>query len=161
MTGVLFFLLIVGATGCTTQKVRTNLASVRENPAPHAIQILASSSIDGRPMGDDPSLRDRVAGAFQKQFPGARLVESQPDMVVYFTLVDYVPGCSTDCKKFRTYRNWSCEVVTYARDSHPGDDTMVFNLDGSTYNPFYNPTSNCASQLSKVGRDSKLFQTPD
>jgi hypothetical protein len=65
-------------------------------------------------MGDDPSLRDHVATAFQKRFPGARLVESQPDMVVFFTVVDYVPGCSPNCKKFKTYRNWTCEVMTYA-----------------------------------------------
>jgi hypothetical protein len=106
-------------------------------------------------MGDDPSLRDRVATAFQKQFPGARLVEFQPDMVVFFTLVDYVPGCLPDCKKFKTYRNWSCEVVNYARDSHPETDTMVFNLEGSTYNPFYDLASNCASELSKVSGRSK------
>jgi hypothetical protein len=152
---ILSLLVVIGAAGCTTQEVRTNLVPLRGTPAPQTIQILASSSIDGRPMGDDPSLRDHVATAFQKRFPGARLVESQPDMVVFFTLVDYVPGCLPDCKKFKTYRNWTCEVMTYARESHPEVDTMVFNLEGSTYNPFYNPASNCASQLSKVSRGSK------
>jgi hypothetical protein len=87
--------------------------------APRTIQIEASSSIDGRPMGDDLSLRERVATAFQKQFPEARLVQSQSDMVVFFTLVDHVPGCSPNCKKFKTYRNWSCEVMIYPTDSHP------------------------------------------
>jgi hypothetical protein len=106
-------------------------------------------------MGDDPSLRDHVATAFQKQFSGARLVESQPDMVVIFTLVDYVPGCLPDCKKFKTYRNWSCEVMTYAKEPNPETDSMVFNLEGSTYNPFYNPASNCASQWSKASQASK------
>ena len=61
-------------------------------------------------MGDDSSLHNRVADASRKQFPGVRIVESQPDMVVFFTIVDYVPGCLPNCKKFRTYRNWSCEV---------------------------------------------------
>ena len=152
---ILSLLVVIGTAGCTTQEVRTNLLPLRGTPAPQTIQILASSSIHGRPMGDDPSLRDHVATAFQKQFPGARLVESQPDMVVFFTLVDYVPGCLPDCEKFKTYRNWTCEVITYARESHPEADTMVFNLEGSTYNPFYNPASNCASQFSKVSRGSK------
>jgi hypothetical protein len=152
---IFYLLVVIGAVGCATQEVRTNLVPLQGTPAPQTIQIFASSSIEGRPMGDDPSLRDHVASAFQKQFPGTRLVESQPDMVVFFILVDYVPGCSPDCKKFKTYRNWTCEVMTYARGSHPEADTMVFNLEGSTYNPFYNPASNCASQLSKVSRGSK------
>jgi len=152
---ILSLLVVIGAAGCTTQEVRTNVVPLQAIPAPRTIQILASSSINGRPMGDDPSLRDHVATAFQKKFPGVRLVESQPDMVVFFTLVDYVPGCLPNCKKFKTYRNWTCEVVTYTRESQPEAYSMVFNLDGSTYSPFYNPASNCASQLSKVGRGSK------
>jgi hypothetical protein len=61
---------------------------LRGTPAPRTIQIFASSSIGGRPMGDDPTLHDRVAKAFQQQFPGIRPDESQPDMVVFFTIVD-------------------------------------------------------------------------
>jgi hypothetical protein len=152
---ILYLLVVIGAAGCTTQEVRTNLGPRRGTFKPQTIQILASSSIEGRPMGDDPSLRDHVATAFQKQFSGARLVESQPDMVVIFTLVDYVPGCLPDCKKFKTYRNWICEVEIYPRDSHPNTDTIVFNLDGSTYNPFHNPASSCASRLLKASRSEK------
>jgi hypothetical protein len=148
--------LVAGAAaGCTTEKVRMNVVSQQETLAPRTIQIEASSSIDGRSMGDDLSLRERVATAFQKQFPDVRLVQSQPDMVVFFTIVDYAPGCSPNCKKFKTYRNWSCEVMIYPTDSHPEAHTIVFNLEGSTYNPFYNPASNCASQLSKVSRGGK------
>jgi hypothetical protein len=152
---VLFLLVVMGAGGCTTQKVRIDVVPLRGVSAPQTVLVFASSSIGGRPMGDDSSLRDHVVTAFQKRFPGARFVESDPDMVVYFTIVDYVPGCAPDCKKFRTYRNWRCEVVTYARESHPDDDTMTFNLEGSTYNPFYNPALNCASQFSKASRGSK------
>jgi hypothetical protein len=110
MMKILSLLLVVSAAGCTKEQVRMNLVPQREAIAPRTIQIEASSSINGRPMADDPSLRSRVASAFQKQFPGAQVVQSDPDMVVFFTIVDYVPGCSPDCKKFKTYRNWTCEV---------------------------------------------------
>ncbi len=111
-------------------------------------------------MGDDPSLRNRVDDAFQKQFPGVRMDDSQPDMVVFFTIVDYVPGCSPNCKKFRTYRNWSCEVERFPRESNSEARTLVFNIDGASYNPFFNQASDCASQLSKLSRSSKQTQSP-
>jgi hypothetical protein len=152
---ILSLLLVVSTAGCTTEEVRMNLVPQRGTLAPRTIQIEASSSINGRPMGDDPSLRGRVAAAFQKQFPGSRVVQSRPDMVVFFTIVDYGPGCSPDCRKFKTYRNWTCEVMIYPEPSHPEADTMVFNLDGSTYNPFYNPASNCVSRLWKASRNGK------
>jgi hypothetical protein len=101
MMKILSLLLVVSAAGCTKEEVRMNLVPQRGAIAPRTIQIEASSSINGRPMGDDPYLRSRVAAAFQKQFPAARVVQSEPDMVVFFTIVDYVPGCSPDCKKFR------------------------------------------------------------
>ena len=148
----LYFLMAVGATGCSSQEIRTNLARLRGTPAPKTIQIFASSSLGGRPMGEDSSLHDGVATAFQKKFPSARLVETKPDMVVFFTIVDYVPGCLPNCTKFKTYRNWSCEVEIYAVESESKTDTLVFNLNGSTYNPFYYPASNCASQLTKTIR---------
>jgi hypothetical protein len=112
-------------------------------------------------MGDDPALRNRVADAFQKQFPGVRIVDSQPDMVVFFTIVDYVPGCLPDCKKFRTYRNWSCEVERFPRESNSEARTLLFNIDGSSYNPFFNQASDCASELSKLSRSSKRSPSPD
>jgi hypothetical protein len=145
-----FFLIVVSAIGCTTQNSRINFVPPQSAITPRTIEIMASSSIAGRPMADDPSLRNRVAAAFQRQFPGIQIVESQPDMVVIFTLVDYVPGCLPNCKKFRTYRNWSCEVMARPKESHSEVGTVVFNLDGSTYNPFFNQASHCASQLSKV-----------
>jgi len=103
-------------------------------------------------MGDDSPLRDRVAKAFQKQFPGIQLDESQPDMVVFFTMVDYVPGCLPNCKKFKTYRNWTCEVELFAVGSESQTDTLVFNLDGSTYDPFLDSPADCASRLTKTFR---------
>lgn len=103
-------------------------------------------------MGDDSTLRERVAKAFQQQFPGIRSDESHPDMVVFFTMVDYVPGCSPNCGKFKTYRNWNCEVEIFAVESESGTDTFVFNLDCSSYNPFHNPSTICASQLTKTLR---------
>jgi len=127
---------------------------MRRTPATRTIQIFASSSIGGRPMGDDSTLHDQVAKAFQQQFPGIRSDESQPDLVVFFTIVDYVPGCLPNCKKFKTYRNWSCEVEIFAEP-----ETLVFNLDGTTYNPFHDPAANCASQLTKTLRS--LNSTPN
>ena len=107
---------VFGVGGCSSHEIRTNVGQLRGTPAPQTMQILASSSIGGRPMGEDTSLRDGVAKAFQKQFPGTRLVESQPHMVVFFTIVDYVPGCLPNCKKFKTYRNWTCEVEIFAAE---------------------------------------------
>jgi hypothetical protein len=158
---ILFFLAVVAGTGCTTLNVRSNFVPLPDTLTLRTLQVFASSSIGGRPMDDDPSLRNRLAEAFQKQFPGARIVESQPDMVVFLTIVDYVPGCLPDCKKFRTYRSWSCEVMSYARESTPEARTMVFNVEGASYNPFYNQASDCASQLSKMSGSSKRVQTPD
>src|SRR5262249_11269312 len=112
---ILLLILGAGATGCTTQTIRTNPVRFRGVISPQTIQVMASSSLSGRPMGEDPSLSDQVSKAFQKQFPGAQLVQSEPEMVVFFTIVSYVPGCSPDCKKFETFRNWTCEVIIYPR----------------------------------------------
>ena len=158
---ILLFLTVAGGTGCTTVNVRSNFVPPPDALTPRTLQIFASSSIGGHPMGDDPSLHNRVADAFRKQFPGVRIVESQPDMVVYFTIVDYMPGCLPNCKKFRTYRNWSCEVERFARQSSPETRTMVFNVEGSSYNPFYNQASHCASQLSEMSGRSRRISTPD
>jgi len=152
---VLSLIAVITATGCSSHHVRTNLSKMGRTPATRTIQIFASSSIGGHPMGDDSTLRDQVAKAFQRQFPGIRSDESQPDMVVFFTIVDYVPGCLPNCKKFKTYRNWSCEVEIFAAEP----ETLVFNLDGTTYNPFHDPVANCASQLTKALRS--LNSTPN
>lgn len=148
---ILSLLVVLSVDGCTKEQVRINSVPQPGAIAPRTIQIEASSSISGRPMSDDHSLRGRVAASFQKQFPGAQIVQSKSDMVVFFTIVDYVPGCSPNCKKFKTYRNWTCEVNIYPRESS-NTDTIVFNLDGYTYNPFHNPASSCASQLLKASR---------
>lgn len=151
----LMFSVGIGAAGCTTQNAIMNLVPSRATPPPRTIQICASSSIGGRPMSADSSLGERLAASFQKQFPHVHLVQSQPDMVVFFTLVDYVPGCLQHCKKFKTYRNWHCEVIIYARESPPETNEIVFHLFGSTYNPFYSPASHCASELSKASQISE------
>src|SRR5690349_21644009 len=67
MMKILSLLLVVSVAGCTKEQVRMNLVPQPGAIAPRTIQIEASSSINGRPMGDDPSLRSRVAAAFQKQ----------------------------------------------------------------------------------------------
>jgi hypothetical protein len=136
----------IGAAGCATTEVRTNYTPPHHKPEPRTVQILASSSIKHSPMKENSSLRDQVAAAFRQRFPNAELVESKPDMVVFFTMVDYVPGCKPNCKKFQTYRNWNCEVEMFPRESEPEAGTLVFNLEGSTYNPLYDPAVNCAAQ---------------
>jgi len=149
---LLFILVAIDAAGCATIDERTNFTPTRGKPGPRTVQVFASSSIKNRPMKENPSLRDQVAAAFRQRFPNAKLVESNSDMVVFFTVVDYVPGCSPNCGKFRTYRNWSCEVEMFPRESEPQTDTLVFNIDGSTYNPFYDPAANCAARFAKVIR---------
>src|SRR4029077_14331364 len=83
---ILFFLADVGGTGCTTLNVRSSFVPTPDTLTPRTIQVFASSSIGGRPMGDDPSVRNQRAEAFLKQFQGTRIVESQPDMVLIFTI---------------------------------------------------------------------------
>jgi|SRR5579859_2942868 len=149
---LLCILVAIGAAGCATTDERTNFAPPRGGPEPRTVQVFASSSIKHRPMKESPSLRDQVAVAFRQRFPNIELVESKPDMVVFFTIVDYGPGCSPNCGKFRTYRNWSCEVEMFPRESEPQTGTLVFNLEGSTYNPFYDAPANCAARFAKVIR---------
>jgi hypothetical protein len=72
---ILSSLIVICVTGCTSLNSRINFVPPRGALTPGTIQMLASSSISGHPMSNDPSLRDRVAAAFQKQFPGTRLVE--------------------------------------------------------------------------------------
>lgn len=136
--------ITLGLSGCATISVRTNYLPPRGAPEPTTMEVLAGASTKGRPMADSPALRDRVAEAFRKRFPGVKLVESGGDMVVFFTIVDYVPGCLPNCKKFKTYRNWSCEVEEYRRD------TLVFNLEGASYDPFYDPATACAARFAKA-----------
>ena len=150
--GALSVVAIIGATGCSSHHVRANVTKLRETPAPRTVQVFASSSIAGRPMGDDSDLHARVEDAFRQQFPGIQQDESKPEMVVFFTIVDYVPGCLPNCKKFKTYRNWTCEVEIHSVQAESKSDAFVFNLDGSTYNPFHNPAANCASQLAATFR---------
>jgi hypothetical protein len=142
----------IGAAGCATIEVRTNYTPPHGKAEPRTIQVLANSSIKHSPMKENSSLRDQVAAAFRQRFPNAGLVESKPDIVVFFTIVDYVPGCLPNCEKFRTYRNWTCEVEMFPRESEPETGTLVFNLDGSTYNPLYDPAANCAARFAKVIR---------
>ncbi len=52
-------------------------------------------------------------------------------MLVFFTIVDHVPGCLPNCNKFKTDRNWTCEVEIFAVESDSKTETFVFNLDRS------------------------------
>jgi hypothetical protein len=149
---LLWILVTVGAAGCATTNERINFTPPPGRPEPRTVQIFASSSIKHRPVKESPSLRDHIAVAFQHRFPNIELEESKPDMVVFFTIVDYVPGCSPNCGKFRTYRNWSCEVELFPRESGPQTDTLVFNFEGSTFNPFYDSAANCAARFAKIIR---------
>jgi hypothetical protein len=74
-----------------------------------------------------------------------------PIWLCYFNIVDYVPGYSPNCQKFRTYRNWNCEVEVFWR-SEPKTQPVVFNWGGFSYNPLYDPAANCAARFAKVLR---------
>ena len=153
-TTVLILLCIdaaVWAAGCAATDQRTNYTPPHGKAEPHTVQVFASSSLKHSPMKENLSLRDQVAAAFRHRFPNTELVESKPDMVVFYTMVDYVPDCAPNCEKFRTYRNWNCEVEVFW-ESEPKTPTLVFNWDGSTYNPFYDPAANCAARFAKVIR---------
>jgi hypothetical protein len=150
--GLLCISVVVEAGGCATIEVRTNYTPPHGKAEPRTFEVRASSSIKHSPMKENSSLRDQVASAFRQRFPNAELVESKPDMVVFFTIVDYVPGCLPNCKKFQTYRNWTCEVELFPHESEPEASTLVFNLDGSTYNPVYDPAANCAARFAKTIR---------
>jgi len=146
---------MIGTAGCTTTEERTNYTPPHGKSEPRTVQIFAGSSLKRKPtagpLDDNPYLRDDLAAAFRHRFPNLQVVESRPDMVVYFNIVDYVPGCAPNCQKFRTYRNWNCEVEVFWR-SEPTTQTLVFNWGGSTYNPLYDPTANCAARFAKALR---------
>ncbi|HKD80868.1 MAG TPA: hypothetical protein VKH81_14320 [Candidatus Angelobacter sp.] len=144
--------------------MKTNIAPTPEASSPRTIKVFASSGIKNHPIADNRFLRERTVAAFQKQFSGVRVIDSEADtadLVVIFTVVDYAPGCLPNCKKFRTYRNWTCEAMSYPRQPHSDSSgTFVFNLEGSTYNPFYDPASSCASKLARVMGNSRKSAEP-
>jgi hypothetical protein len=142
----------IGAAGCATTEERANYTPAHRKPEPRTIQVFAASSLKHPDLypREDPTLRNQVFAAFRKRFPTAELVESKPDVVVFFNIVNYEPGCLPNCGKFRTYRNWGCEVEAFTRDSEANADTLVFNFDGHTYNPLYDPVANCAARFAKI-----------
>src|ERR1700683_1768341 len=88
--GLLCISVAVWAAGCATTHERTNYTPPHGKAEPRTVQVFASSSIKHSPMKENSSLRDQVAAAFRQRFPNAELVESKPDMVIFFTIVDYV-----------------------------------------------------------------------
>jgi hypothetical protein len=144
----------IAAAGCATTGERINYTPPHSKPEPRTIQVFAGSSLKhpNRFVREDPTLRDQVFAAFRKRFPNVELVESKPDVVVFFNIVDYEPGCLPNCGKFRTYRNWGCEVEAFPQDSEANAGTLVFNFDGHTYNPLYDAAANCAARFAKVMR---------
>ena len=100
-------------------------------------------------MTDSPEFRMRLASALREEFPSAKLVDSGGEVYVIFTIVDYVPGCLPDCHSFRTYRNWSCEIMMFNKQHTP---ILPFNVKGSTYNPWFDPGENCIREFARYVR---------
>jgi len=137
---VLAVLLLAGSLqGCT------QVGPVRSNGPVDAIkhlktiQVVASSSLKGRPMGDDASLRLRIERQLRTALPSLQIVQDSGYSQIIFTMVDYVPGCAPHCGEVTYYRNWGAEVTTWIRDSPGNPATMPFAQDGWTRNPFVDP----------------------
>jgi len=153
--GFLVLCLTVAAGGCTSVTPGVRTVGLQDLPKPLTLSVTASSSIRGRqhPPQDDRSLQRKMEAEIRKRLAGARLVrfaEDEDDYSIIFVMVDYVPGCSPNCAKFPTYRNWSCSVLS--------GQGQAFELDGSTYNPFFSPTSDCVSRFLAFLRETDVIQ---
>ena len=136
---------------CTEINTRAGFASHAAQGAIRTAEITASSSIGGQPMAENQEFRAHLAAAFKKEFPSAEVVDSRGDIDIIFTIVDYVPGCLPHCDKVRTYRNWSCEIMGFvsSSDRDVPDSGLPFNLDGTTYNPWFDPAAICIQEFAK------------
>jgi hypothetical protein len=139
------------ASSCTKIRTRPGFASSDAVASIRKAEISASSSIGGRPMAESAEFRMRLASALKTEFPSAELVESRGDIFIIFTIVDYVPGCLPNCDAPRTYRNWSCEIMSFmpSKQSSLVPSGVPFNVDGSTYNPWFDPAENCIREFAK------------
>ena len=102
-------------------------------------------------MDDDLHLLRELAAAVHRYFPEAAVVEDSADLHIIIVLVDYEPGCAPNCGKFRTYRNWSCTVLTRVPFA------QAFALNGSSYNPFLSPTNDCLKRLARYVEETRPF----
>jgi hypothetical protein len=146
---VLAMMLVVLA--CTETNTRAGFASHAAQGAIRTAEITANSSIGGQPMAENQEFRTRLAAAFKKEFTSAEVVDLRGDIYIIFTIVDYVPGCLPNCDKVRVYRNWSCEIMGFisSSDSDVVDSGLPFNLNGTTYNPWFDPAANCIQEFAK------------
>ena len=147
--------LTVATGGCTSVMPGVRTVGLQDLPKPLALSVTASSSIRERQHWpqDDLGLQRKLETEIRKSLAGARLVrfaEDEDDYSIIFVMVDYVPGCDPNCAKFFTYRNWSCSVL--ARRG------QAFEVEGSTYNPFFSPTSDCVSRFLAFLRETDVIQ---
>ena len=147
---VLTILLFAGSLqGCT------QVGPVRSNGPADAIkhlktiQVMASSSLKGRPMGDDASLRLRIEKQLRAALPGLKIVQDSGYSQIIFTMVDYMPGCAPRCAQITYYRNWNAEVTTWVPDNPRNPFTMPFAQDGATRNPLVDPVRVFVRSLSR------------
>ena len=112
--------------------------------------MTASSSLKGRPMGDDADLRLRIESELKAALPDLQVVHDGGESQIIFTVVDYVPGCAPHCGHVGYYRNWSAEVTTSSPDSG-NPFIMPFAQDGSTRNPFVDPVRVFVRSFSQRG----------
>jgi len=147
----LLLALVLGASSCTSIHTSPGFASSDAVGVIRKVELSASSSIGGSPIADSPEFRMRLASALKTHFPSAEVVESDPEIFVIFTIVDYVPGCLPNCDKSRAYRNWSCEIMNFMPSKLPGPAAwgLPFKIDGSTYNPWFHPAEKCIHEFAK------------
>jgi len=146
---LLAFVAVIAQSGCTHVIEKPSYAPVAQLRTPRTLSLSASSAIGKSPMADDAGLLKNLEQAARRSFPHTSVVDDNADLHVIAVVVDYEPGCSPHCRKFPTYRNWSCTVLSKAPFA------QAFGLEGSSYNPFVSPARDCMSRLAaflKSGR---------
>jgi len=127
------------STGCTTVMFKQGYAPLAEIETSGTVSLDASSAKGGGYVADDPSLLAQLTASVRRHLPEASVVMEAGDLHVILVVVDYVPGCAPNCRKFPTYRNWSCTVLV--------PRAQVFGVEGETYNPFFSVSEHCLSRF--------------
>jgi hypothetical protein len=143
-------LIGLSLVGCSSAVINTCCIPECHLPSFKTVQIVgASSALRGRPMGDDLALKQHLASEITRAFPGVKITEGDADIQLILVVVDYVPGCLPNCRKFPTYLNWSAEVMTWHLSCRGAQGTQVVAFEGQTWNPAFDPAAEFAIRIKK------------
>jgi hypothetical protein len=146
---------VLCVVGCSSLTLDTCCVPASSLPPFRTIEIVgAGSSLHGRPIEDNKALVAELRRELKQEFPAASIVDSDADIQIMFVMVDYVPGCRPDCRRFSTYRNWTGEVMTWipGPESNTVSGSQVVAISGTTYNPLHRPVREFVRQFKRYWR---------